>query len=86
MKKFYSVLSLSFLIILLLVGCQKSSSGWVEYSKGKKGDVLFYNEDSIKKTSNDKHQVWLKKIYSVEGRNEEIQDRNKRGLSTEGYE
>ena len=82
MKKINSVVCLSFLVLFLLVSCNKSSD-WIQYETDKNGSVISYRKDSIIETSNDKPQVWLKKIYSDEGRKEEIQDRKKREMSTD---
>jgi len=94
MKKIYSVVSLSFLVLFLLVGCLSSSSKLVKSGDGNDW-VKFMNDDgnvySYKKVNIDKNggnyivQVWEKQIYSNESKEEEIQSRIKDGLSIEGY-
>jgi uncharacterized protein YxeA len=65
MKKISSIIFLSFLVLFLLVGCDKSSSDntnknltnnvtrsssdWMEYSRSKDGDVYSYDKGNIKK-------------------------------------
>ena len=69
MKKISSVISLSFLVLLLLVGCNKSSSDWVKYRDDNDGNVYSYKKVNIQKDKNDYIvQVWIKKVYSDKGR------------------
>ncbi|MGA2783013.1 MAG: surface-adhesin E family protein [Smithella sp.] len=94
-KNICSVISLSVLVLLLLVGCVSSSSKLVKSEDGNDW-VKFMNDDvgnvySYKKVNIDKNggnyivQVLEKQIYSNEGREKEIQSRIKDGLSIEGY-
>jgi hypothetical protein len=85
MKKFYSVICLSFLIILLFVTPVIGSSDWEKYYTGESGDVSLYNIINIEK-DNKVHlaQVWSKDIYS-----DKIKEFFKKiygsvGMSTEG--
>jgi len=81
MKAIYSVIFLPFLFILLLVNPAKGSSDWEEF-KTYKGNSYSYNEASIKHRTNDIVQVWVKTVYSDEGRERHIQYMRKHGLST----
>ena len=94
MKKIGSVISLSFLIILLLVGCEKissnriqdgrdekSSSDWVKVETDMNGDVISYKiEQRIENTV----QLWGERIFSDEGRKEFIRTMRDYGFSTKG--
>jgi len=91
MKKICSVIFLSFLVLVLLVSCEKSStqssSDWVKYKVDENGRVLSYKKGSIKK--DDGYyivQVWGKLVFSDKDRKEEIQVRKKKGFSIEGYD
>ena len=59
MKKFYSVISLLFLVLFLLLSCNKSSSDWVEY-KNENGYVISYKKVSIDK--DDIVKAWGKTV------------------------
>jgi len=91
MKKICSVIFLSFLVLVLLVSCEKSStqssSDWVKYKVDENGHVLSYKKGNIKK--DDGYyivQVWGKLVFSDKDRKEEIQVRKKKGFSIEGYD
>jgi hypothetical protein len=87
MKKIGSVISLSFLVLFLLAGCENSSSDWVKYKDDNDGNIYSYNKENIAKDSgNYMVQVWGKEGYSDKGRMKELQSRTKDGLSTERYE
>lgn len=75
-----SVISLSFLIILLLVGCEKPSSKWMEYSRDNDGNVRSYKKVNTEK---DIVQVWVKLVYSDVGRKKKFQDIRELGVSIE---
>jgi hypothetical protein len=86
-----SFISLSFLVLFLLVSCDKSStkgsSDWVKYKVDENGGVLSYKKGNIKK--DDGYyivQVWGKLVFSDKDREEEIQVREKNGFSIEGYD
>ena len=87
MNKISSVVSLSFLIILLLVSPVIGSSDWVEYGRDIGGTVWSYNKVNIEKDGG-MHivQVWEKIVFSDKGRENIIQDRTKNGYSTEGWD
>lgn len=92
MKKISSVISLSFLVLFLLVGCVSSSSNlvksgndndWVKNYTDTNGDVIFYKvEQRIKNVV----QVWGRRVFSDEGRKEFIIDRIEHRLSVEGMD
>ena len=89
MKKISSVVSLSFLILLLLVSNVNSStdnrmsSDWMRFYTGKKGNVASYKKITIE---NGWEKYVVKEVFSDKGIEEYIQDRKEKGLSTEGYE
>lgn len=86
MKKFSSVISLSFLVLFLLVGCGKSSDDWVEYHSTEDMSVNLYNKKTITKSGGKNIvQVSVKWIYSDKDREDRIKDTRNGGLSTEGY-
>ena len=87
MKPVYSIMSLSFLTILLLVTpVIGSSDDWVEYGISYDDNVYFYNKVNIKRTTKDIVQVWGKVVFSKEGREQYIQKLRYQGMSTEGYD
>jgi hypothetical protein len=83
MKKIWSVIFLQILIILLMVSAVFGSSDWVEFYKGKIGNVALYKKITVEKGI-DKYVV--KEVFSDKGREEYIQDCREKKLSTEGYE
>ena len=83
MKKISSVISFLFLVLLLLVRPVFGSSEWVEFYKGKMGNVTSYKNVTIEQGL---ERYAVKEVFSDKGREEFIQDRIKKGLSTEGYE
>lgn len=80
MKAIYSVIFLSFLFILLLACHLKSTSDWEEF-RTHRGNIYSYNNASIKHVTSDSIQVWLKTVYSDEGRERHSQYMKKHGLS-----
>ncbi len=86
MKKISLIVSLSFLVLLLIAGCEKSSSDWMKYETDKDGNVYSYSKGSIKVDSaNNSVQVLAKEIYTDVGKTMELQSRIKDGLSVEEY-
>ena len=86
-KKLSSVISLSFLVLFLIVSCDKRSSDWVEYRTDKDGYVSSYKKVNIQKDDgNYIVQVWDKYVFSDKGKEIIIQDMTKNGLSTKGYD
>src|SRR5208283_935509 len=86
MKKFSSVIFLSFLTIVLLVTPVIGSSDWVDYGRNKDGDVYFYMKINIDKDKG-KYivQVWDKQLYFDKGKEKIIQIVKKMGLATEEW-
>ena len=82
MKKISSIISLLFLILFLLVSCEKSSSDWVKYWNNTDGNVFSYKKVNIK--NNYMVQVWVKRIFSDKYLDKQIQELTQKGLSTEG--
>jgi hypothetical protein len=89
MKKISPIISLSFLVIFLIVGCVSNlvrpgnDNDWVKNYTDMNGDVISYKiEHRIKNVV----QVWGKRVFSDEGRKEFIQDRVDNGLSILGME
>ena len=86
MKKNNLFFSLFVIVLLLITGCGKSSSDWVQYKTDKDGNVYSYNKGSIKADSaNNSVQVLAREIYSDVGKTIELQSRIKDGLSVEKY-
>ena len=83
MKKISSAFSLSFLVLFLLVYPVFGSSKWVEFYKGKMGNVTSYKNVTIEQG---RERYAVKEVFSDKSREEFIQNRIKKGLSTEGYE
>jgi hypothetical protein len=81
MKTIYSVIFLPFLFILLLVTPVKGASDWEEF-KTHKGNIYSYNKATIKHGTNDIVQVWVKTVYSYEGKERHIRYMKKHGVST----
>ena len=82
MKKISSVISFLFLVLFLLIHPVFGSSEWVEFYKGKMGNVTSYKNVTIEQGL---ERYAVKEVFSDKGREEFIQDRIKKGLSTEGY-
>lgn len=78
---------LPFLIILLFVTpVFGSSDEWVEYDISKNGNIYSYNKGNIKHRTKNIVQVWIKEVFSDEGREKIIQPMRKGGLPTEEWE
>ena len=86
MKKIRSAIILAFVVFLLLVSCDNISYKWVKYHDDNDGNAYFYKKGKVDKDGY-KHivQVWDKEVYSVKGRDAEIESRTKDGLSSKGY-
>ena len=85
MKRVYSVLLLP-LLIFLLFAMPATASDWVEYGKSDSGDIYAYHKASMKHRTEDIVQLWIKWVFSDEGRKNYIQRLEKNGESSEGYE
>lgn len=87
MKTISSIISLPFLIIILLITpVMASSDEWVEYDMSKNGNIYSYNKVNIKHRTKNIVQVWIKEVFSDEGREKIIQPLSKGGLTTEEWE
>ena len=74
MKKNGSVISLSFLVLLLFITSVIGSPNWVEYYRNPDGNVLLYQKVNIQKDKgNDIDKVWVKRVFSDVGRKKYIQ-------------
>jgi|GEM_PF-927379 len=62
---------------------KSNQSDWVEFLTGKMGNVTSYKKIATEKG---REKFVVKEVFSDQGRKEYIQDRVKKGLSTEGYE
>jgi hypothetical protein len=91
MNKIISVISLSFLVLLLLAGCVSSSSplvksgednDWINFDDNDDG-VYSYKKVNIEK---DVVQVWERKVFSDEGRKKHIQYLTENGYLSEGFD
>ena len=83
MKKISSVISFLFLVLFLLVHPVFGSSEWVEFYKGKMGNVTSYKNVTIEQGL---ERYAVKEVFSDKGREEYVQDCIEKGFSTEGYE
>jgi hypothetical protein len=83
MKKISSIISLSFLVLILLVSNVNSSSDWLKFYTGKMGNVTSYKKVT---TENGQEKYVVKEVFSDTGRKEYIQDRMGKKLSIEGYD
>lgn len=59
---------------------------WVHYGRDNLENGSFYEKDSISNVSKDVVKVWTKKVYSDLGRESVIQDYERSGVETAGYE
>ena len=85
MKKVSLVISLSFLVLFLLVTPVMGSGDWVKFYTGQMGNVTSYKKGTSE-NSREKYVVIVKEVFSDKGRENYIQDRKEKGLSTEGYD
>lgn len=87
MKKCGSVITLLFLVLLLLVSCEKNSSDWVPYKYDNEGNVSSYKKGNIQKDDDNYIvQVSVKVVYSDKGREKFIQTITENGVSTKEYD
>jgi len=87
MKTISSIISLPFFIIILLITpVMGSSDEWVEYDMSKNGNIYSYNKVNIKHRTKNIVQVWIREVFSDEGREKIIQPMRKGGLPTEEWE
>jgi len=74
------------LLIILLFATPVMASDWVEYGKSDKGDIYLCHKGSMKQRTEDIVQIWIKLVFSDEGRKNYVQRLRKSGESTEGYD
>jgi hypothetical protein len=87
MNKISSLLSISFLILLLLVIPVMGSSNWVEYSRNSEGNILLYQKVNIQKDkNNDMDKIWVKRVFSDVGRKKYVKLTKDKGIWTEGLD
>jgi hypothetical protein len=87
MKKITLMITVGFVLVLMLAGCGRNSSDWVNFKSDEDGSSHFYEKDKIKRDTQDHTvQVWARHIYSDKGRQKELQSRLSDGLSNTGYE
>jgi hypothetical protein len=86
MKKVHSYLFLPLLMILLLGTPVIGSADWVEYGRSANGNVYSYHTGTMKQKTKDIVQVWVKLVFSAEGRQEYFNRLKNMGESTEGYD
>lgn len=77
---------LLFAIILFFIVFQAEGAEWLSIGKDRVGNELFYDPDTLTKLPTGIAKVWMKGIYSVEGKKERIQERIKGKLTVENYE
>jgi len=85
MKTVNLIIYLTILIISTFVSSAFCSE-WVEYGRNDIGTVYAFNKFTVKHTTRDIVQVSVKRIYSDEGRKQQIQNRKNAGLEIKGYE
>jgi len=85
MKQIHSIIFLPLLIILLLAVPVMGSDDWKEFYTGKMGNVASYKKGTSEE-SREKYVIIVKEVFSDKGRENYIQDRIEKRLSTEGYE
>jgi hypothetical protein len=61
-------------------------SDWLSIGKDRLGNELLYDTDTIVKLSTGITKIWIKGIYSAEGKKERIQERIKGKLPIENYD
>lgn len=72
MKYLYSVILLSFIIVLLLVNPVIGDDEWVKYGTSQSGSIYLYNKVKIRHMENGIVQVWSKIFLKGEDRDEII--------------
>lgn len=83
MKK--TCLLLSAITILSLVS-QVQGAEWLSIGKDRVGNELFYDREILIKRSTDIIEVWVKGIYSDEGKKSRMQERIRSKATVERYE
>jgi hypothetical protein len=81
LKQIYPVIFPLLLFLFIPASPVKGASDWEEF-KTYKGNVYSYNKATIKLRAEAIIQVWVKTVYSDEGRERHVQYMKKQGLST----
>ena len=74
-----------FLGVFLCLSGLSTAAEWVSYSTDILDNELFYDHESISFPSKDIVRVWGKRIYSEEGKKDEIAERTRETLPTYGF-
>jgi hypothetical protein len=82
-KRIYFLL---FAITMYFIVSHAQGAEWLSIGKDRVGNELFYDTDNLAKLPTGISKVWMKGIYSVEGRKERIQERIRGKLTVENYE
>ncbi len=77
---------LSFVILMFFLVSQSHGAEWFSIGKDRLGNELFYDPDTITKHSTGIAKIWIKGVYSSEGKKERIQERIKGKQSVENYD
>lgn len=77
---------LSFVVLLFFLVSQAHGAEWLSIGKDRLGNELFYDPDTITKLTTGIAKIWIKGIYSSEGKKERIQERIKSKLSVDNYD
>jgi len=77
---------LLFAITMFFIVSQAQGAEWLSIGKDRVGNELFYDPDTLTKLPTGITKVWMKGVYSVEGKKERIQERIKSKLPVENYE
>lgn len=77
---------LSFLVLMLFLVPQAHGAEWLSIGKDRLGNELFYDPDTITKLPTGIAKIWIKGVYSSEGKKERIRERIKGKLSVENYD
>jgi len=77
---------LSFVVLLFFLVSQAHGAEWLSIGKDRLAKELFYDPDTITKLTTGIAKIWIKGIYSSEGKKERIQERIKSKLSVDNYD
>ena len=77
---------LLFAITMFFIVSQAQGAEWLSIGKDRVGNELFYDQDALIKNPTGITKIWIKGVYSAEGRKERIQERIKGKLTVENYE
>lgn len=80
------ILFLFFALIMFFLISQVHAAEWLSIGKDRLGNELFYDPDTITKLPTGITKIWIKGIYSTDGKRERIQERTKGKLPLENYD